>query len=402
MGLQADVALLGVALTPRRHEDAGKFLWRAARRGSVPERPWNSVRETAGNGLQAVETCPPAERSKMTLEAPSSHRMERFVGSRERAWKPSVPNCFGKHGEAGRWLCPVLACEPAVTWRPDALTAALDELKLRCVLLSDDDDTRPWTRTFPDRAISLHVVLDGTCLIQTDLPVWRYQLREGELLIANGAGRGALRATSETPPPVVVSARIDLHAPAGHPMVAAFPRLVRVSPGRVPRSFGTCFETLCEEMALRKIGHGSIAARLCETLFVQALRWPCRRCWLGRPRLVPDARRPTPARPSPGSQQSGSASLQPRRRPRSIPPADTRALQGARRDPTLDVPSTSPGPPRAEPPERRRSRSRSRRAGEWVRQPTGVVPRVPAGGGDHTRGSLARRAPTPLPATDSR
>lgn len=154
----------------------------------------------------------------------------------------------------------------------DALTDALDELQLRCVLLPVDESSRPWTRTFPENAVSLHLVLEGLCLIQTDLPVSRHHLREGELLIVNGAGRGALRAASEAPPPEVVSARIDLHAPLGHPMLAAFPRLIRVSAGLVPRSFETCVDGLREEMTLRKLGRGWIVARLCETLFVQALR----------------------------------------------------------------------------------------------------------------------------------
>ena len=120
--------------------------------------------------------------------------------------------------------------------------------------------------------MSLHLVLEGVCLIQTDLPVSRYQLHEGELLVVNGAGRGALRATSNTRAPEVVSARIDLHAPLGHPMLAAFPRLIRVSAGLAPRSFETSVDGLREEMTLRKLGRGWIVARLCETLFVQALR----------------------------------------------------------------------------------------------------------------------------------
>src|SRR5262249_36023471 len=94
-----------------------------------------------------------------------------------------------------------------------------------------------------------------------------------EVLIVNGAGRGSLGPLSAGHPPEVVSARVELHAPFGHPMLAALPRLIRVSSGRVPRSFEPCLHALGEEVALRKLGGATIVARLCETLFVQALRW---------------------------------------------------------------------------------------------------------------------------------
>ena len=158
-----------------------------------------------------------------------------------------------------------------VTATTDALGAALEELKLRCVPLPADDVTHPWTRPFPEEAMSLHVVLDGVCLIQTDVPLWSYRLHDGEVLAVSGA-RGALRALSEGRPPEVVSARIHLEAPVGHPMLATFPRLIRAGPGRLSSSFEPCIHALREEIGLRNPGRDWLIARLCESLFVHALR----------------------------------------------------------------------------------------------------------------------------------
>ena len=83
----------------------------------------------------------------------------------------------------------------------DALAAALEELKLRCVLMLEEPRTRPWRRVFPLDAVSLHVVLDGACVIDGDVHLWRHRLDDGELLVVNRGTRGALQATSESDPP---------------------------------------------------------------------------------------------------------------------------------------------------------------------------------------------------------
>ena len=56
-----------------------------------------------------------------------------------------------------------------MTGTTDALVAALEELKPRCELITEGNERRPWTRPFPEDAMSLHVVLEGGCLIETDL-----------------------------------------------------------------------------------------------------------------------------------------------------------------------------------------------------------------------------------------
>lgn len=154
----------------------------------------------------------------------------------------------------------------------DALAAALEELKLRCVLMVDPPGARPWRRAFPLDALSLHVVLRGACVIDVDVHLWRHRLDDGELLVVNRGMRGALRPASESDPPEVLSARVQLEAPLGHPMLASFPRLIRTSAGTIPRSFSPSMHTLVEELARPTLGGRAVASRLCEILFVQALR----------------------------------------------------------------------------------------------------------------------------------
>lgn len=156
--------------------------------------------------------------------------------------------------------------------RIDPLVAALDELKLRCVLVRNAGGSGPWRRAFPEDAMSLHVVLEGGCLIEADVHLWRYRLDPGEVLVVRPSVRGALRATCEADRPEVMSARVHLEAPLGHPMLASFPALIRASAGRIPRSFGPSLHALREELANPTLGGGVIASRLCEVLFVQALR----------------------------------------------------------------------------------------------------------------------------------
>jgi len=166
----------------------------------------------------------------------------------------------------------VLASTAGVEQGNDPLVDALEELRFRCVLMTDSGDAGPWRRPFPADAVSLHVLLEGGCLIEADLHLWRHRLDPGELLVVNRAVPGALRATSEAEPPEVLSARVHLEAPLAHPMLEAFPPLIRTRAGQIPRSFGPSLHALREELAIPTLGGGIIASRLCEVLFVQALR----------------------------------------------------------------------------------------------------------------------------------
>jgi AraC-like DNA-binding protein len=154
----------------------------------------------------------------------------------------------------------------------DPLVVALEELRLRCVLIVEPDAPGPWRRTFPADAVSLHVVLEGGCLIDADLQLWRARVDPGELLLVNRGVPGALRATCEADPPLVLSARVHLEAPLGHPMLDAIPPLIRARAAWIPRSFEPSLHALREELAIPTLGGGVVASRLCEVLVVQALR----------------------------------------------------------------------------------------------------------------------------------
>jgi AraC-like DNA-binding protein len=166
----------------------------------------------------------------------------------------------------------VLASGGSVDAGTDPLAIALEELRLRCVLMDAHACAGPWTRAFPGDTASLHVVLDGGCMIDADLQLWRYRLDPGEVLVVNRGVRGALRATTEANPPTVLSARVHLEAPLPHPMVEALPALIRANAGVIPRSFRPTLHALREELAIPTLGGAVVTTRLCEVLFVQSLR----------------------------------------------------------------------------------------------------------------------------------
>ncbi len=156
---------------------------------------------------------------------------------------------------------------------PDALAAALDELKLRCIPICEPPSAERWCRPFPLDAVSLHLVVGADCLIRTEVKLWRHRLERGEVLVVNRGVRGELRPANEHDVvPEVLSMRVHLDAPHGHPLVAALPQLIRATPARIPRSFGPAVDALLEELSIPVVGREAIIRRLGEVLFVQALR----------------------------------------------------------------------------------------------------------------------------------
>jgi AraC-like DNA-binding protein len=154
--------------------------------------------------------------------------------------------------------------------RTDALASALKELRLRCELLERIPGS--WTVAFPADSISLHLVLRGEFLIDADLRTPRFLVRPDELLVVNRGVGGGLRAISDGDQAEIVSARVHLEASLGHPMLAALPKLIRTSPGYVPRSFRPSVHALEQELSIPVLGAEVVLERLCEVLFVQALR----------------------------------------------------------------------------------------------------------------------------------
>jgi AraC-like DNA-binding protein len=154
--------------------------------------------------------------------------------------------------------------------RIDALVSALKELRLRCELLERIPGSR--RVAFPADAISLHLVLSGEYLIDADVETPRFVVRSDELLVVNRGVGGGLRPISDGDGAEVLSARVQVDAPLGHPMLEALPKLIRTSPGSLPRSFGPTVHALQQELSIPVLGAEFVVQRLCEVLFVQALR----------------------------------------------------------------------------------------------------------------------------------
>ena len=156
----------------------------------------------------------------------------------------------------------------------DPLAAALDELKLRCEPLPQPPGgPEGWRRAFPLDAVSLHLVVIGDCLIVADVELWRYRLELGEVLLVNRGVPGELRPTSvRDRSPEVLSMRVRLDAPNGHPLLDALPPLIRATPSYLPRSFGPSVDTLLGELSVPSFGRDAILRRVSEVLFIQALR----------------------------------------------------------------------------------------------------------------------------------
>ena len=163
----------------------------------------------------------------------------------------------------------------------------------------------------------------------------------------NGTGPGALRGMSDARPPEVVSARIRLRAPLGHPMLASLPRLIRASPSPVVRSFEPSLHALREEHASRKLGREFAVTRLLEVLFVHALRahidalgWTDQG-WF-RMLADPVLRNPLAEASCATTTVAGFAAAAGR-----IPSADLCAVHAARGRATLRVPPSDEGPARS-------------------------------------------------------
>jgi hypothetical protein len=313
----------------------------------------------------------------LILEARLGTRTERSRWSLAASHSPTVPKWFGNPEVIEHCPRPFLAFDRHVTRTTDALVAALEELKLRCALMTEGNERRPWTRPFPEDAMSLHVVLEGGCLIETDLDLWRYRLHDGEVLVINGTGPGALRGMSDARPPEVVSARIRLLAPLGHPMLASLPRLIQASPSPVVRSFEPSLHALREEHASRKLGREFAVTRLLEVLFVHALRahidalgWTDQG-WF-RMLADPVLRDPLAEASCATTTVAGFAAAAGRSR--------QRIWRGSRSSgrATLRVPPPDEGPARRGAAAGGRDRPRSHRDGERVCLASGTLPCLPA------------------------
>jgi AraC-like DNA-binding protein len=157
----------------------------------------------------------------------------------------------------------------------DALTAALNELRLRAFAPGLEKLEGSWQLPFPEDAISLHVLVLGRCTVATDAPLWIRSLRRGDILVVNqGVGGSFAAASPGDESTEIVSVRIQLEAPHGHPLLEALPPLIPVSAGRIPapRSLEPIVEALQGEFSAPSLAHTTLVTGLCKLLFVEALR----------------------------------------------------------------------------------------------------------------------------------
>ena len=283
--------LLGTAGRARGSKFAGRvpFSLASGTSQTVPARssrlfrgPTSRARlHTARGALDLVES--PAGRTRDVLDAsvraerfgidPSPNLMERSAGCTARPRRLTVPECSGKPSwQTARAPCVILACPSSLVRETDPLVSALEELRLRCVLVKRAPGAGAWTVAFPVDAISLHLVLRGEYLIDADVKVWRYLVHTDELLVVKRGVGGGLRAISDVDLAEVLSACVHLEAPLGHPLLESLPRLIRTTSGYLPRSFGPSVHALREELSIPVLGAEIVLGRLCEVLFVQALR----------------------------------------------------------------------------------------------------------------------------------
>ena len=143
---------------------------------------------------------------------------------------------------------------------------------------------------------------------------------------------GALRATTEADPPMACMCPCHLEAPFGHPMLEAFPPLIRARAGGIPRSF--------EPVASRAPGgarHPRAGRRRRRQPSLRGARRPGAagphhgRPLVDGPGLVPDARRPGAARAAGRGNAAGSDGHLSREGAGAVSPADAGPRHAVRR-----------------------------------------------------------------------
>lgn len=155
----------------------------------------------------------------------------------------------------------------------DPLTTALDELRLRCTPIRSSAEEAARRVEFPRDAVSLHVVIQGDWLIDADLALRSRWVERGQVLVVNGRLDGGIyNSAGEEPQARILSMRVDLDAPDGHPLLAALPPLIQATPERGFPSFALTVDALLDESLRRLPGRMEVIRQLSEVLFVLALR----------------------------------------------------------------------------------------------------------------------------------
>jgi hypothetical protein len=327
--------------------------------------------------------------------------MERFAWSRDRARTATVPNCFGKRLQAVR----VASRDSCWLARRDLTRRCSDG----CARGAEAPVCSPSGRGRP----SVEADLPGGCELPSRRPRGRVSHPDGPSPLASSAPRRRAAGRQRRRTRGVAGNERASAAGSGvcpsRPPGSRRPSHARSPSSAHPGELGPRSEILRAMHPGAARGDGTPESRRWID-HRSPLRDPLRpgaplahrRSRLERPRLLPDVCRSASARSSHRGHQAGDARLDPCRGPWSIAPADTSTLHPARGNAALDSSSTGAGPPRGRPARRGGSRSRSRRARERLRQPPGVVPRLPSRARGHPGGPLARNTPATVSPTGAR
>jgi hypothetical protein len=93
-------------------------------------------------------------------------------------------------------------------------------------------------------------------------------------VVNRGVGGSFAAAAAGNDPAEIVSVRIQLDAPHGHPLLEALPPFIPVSAGRIPspRSLEPILEALQSEFLAPSLGHALLVTEILKLLFIEALR----------------------------------------------------------------------------------------------------------------------------------
>jgi AraC-like DNA-binding protein len=156
----------------------------------------------------------------------------------------------------------------------DAIGVALAALRPTSTIpvrhsLSGDWEV-PLHRTVP----SLHLLVEGKCALQLDAPIWTWGVDRRTLVLVRPGVVGRLRSASSREGTVLISTELHLGGDDLLELFRLLPPALRIGGDQVPvpLAFRSTLEALVDELSAPTHGMGFVAARLCEALFVHALR----------------------------------------------------------------------------------------------------------------------------------
>jgi AraC-like DNA-binding protein len=156
----------------------------------------------------------------------------------------------------------------------DALGVALAALGPRSGIPVRHSLSGDWEVPLPRDVPSLHLMVEGKCALQLDAPLWTWGIDRRTLVLIRPGVVGRLRSASASEVAVLISTELDLGGEDRLGLFGLLPPALRIGGDQVPvpLAFRNTLEALVEEISAPTHGMGFVAARLCEALFVHALR----------------------------------------------------------------------------------------------------------------------------------